>query len=56
VTTAIFWGFEYGFWLAFETAQMRYAGGVTGLAIGYLAKYHLDKKFVFNVSPPFQHP
>ena len=56
VTTAIFWGFEYGFWLAFETAQMRYAGGVIGLAIGYLAKYHLDKKFVFNVSPPFQHP
>lgn len=47
VTTAIFWGFEYGFWLVFGTAHMRYLGGVTGLVIGYLAKYHLDQKFVF---------
>ena len=56
VTTAIFWGFEYGFWHAFGTAQMRYLGGVIGLAIGYLAKYHLDKKFVFNISSPSRHP
>ena len=55
-TTAIFWGFEYGFWHAFGTAQMRYLGGVIGLIIGYLAKYHLDKKFVFGISPPPQHP
>lgn len=48
VTTAIFWGFEYGFWHAFGTAQMRYLGGVIGLVIGYLAKYHLDRNFVFN--------
>ena len=27
VTTAIFWGVEYGFWHAFGTAQMRYLGG-----------------------------
>jgi hypothetical protein len=26
---------------------MRYLGGVIGLAIGYLTKYHLDKRFVF---------
>lgn len=50
VTTAIFWGFEYGFWRGFGTAQMRYLGGVIGLVIGYLAKYHLDKKFVFSTS------
>ena len=55
VTTAIFWGFEYGFWHAFGTAQMRYLGGVIGLVIGYLAKYHLDKKFVFGISTS-QHP
>ncbi len=47
-TTAIFWGFEYGFWLAFGTARMRYLGGVIGLVIGYVTKYHLDKHFVFN--------
>ena len=56
VTTAVFWGFEYGFWHAFGTAQMRYLGGVIGLIIGYFAKYHLDKKFVFGISPPPQHP
>jgi putative flippase GtrA len=48
VTTAIFWGFEYGFQHLFETREMRYLGGVIGLAIGYLAKYHLDKRYVFN--------
>lgn len=55
-TTGIFWGFEYGFWLAFGTAQMRYLGGVAGLVIGYLAKYHLDKKFVFGIPPTSNHP
>ncbi|MFV0680742.1 GtrA family protein [Ottowia sp.] len=50
-TTAIFWGFEYGAWLIFETASARYLGGVAGLVIGYLAKYHLDKMFVFRVTP-----
>ena len=51
VTTAIFWGFEYGFWRAFGTAEMRYSGGVVGLVLGYIAKYHLDKQFVFGTSP-----
>lgn len=49
-TTAIFWSFEYGFWLIFKTSEMRYLGGVIGLVIGYLAKYHLDKRFVFNAA------
>jgi putative flippase GtrA len=56
VTTAIFWVFEYGFWRAFGTAQMRYLGGMTGLVLGYLAKYHLDKKFVFSISLRPKHP
>ena len=47
-TTVIFWGFEFGFHLIFETKEMRYLGGVIGLAIGYLTKYHLDKRFVFK--------
>jgi putative flippase GtrA len=34
-TTAIFWGFEFGFDLLFGTKLMRYVGGVIGLAIGY---------------------
>ena len=47
-TTVIFWGFEFGFHHIFETKAMRYLGGVIGLAIGYLTKYHLDKRFVFK--------
>lgn len=48
VTTVIFWGFEFGFHHIFETKEMRYLGGVIGLAIGYLTKYYLDKRFVFK--------
>lgn len=47
-TTVIFWGFEFGFQHIFETKEMRYLGGVIGLAIGYLTKYHLDKRYVFR--------
>ena len=47
LTTAIFWGFEFGFDQYFGTKSMRYAGGVLGLAIGYYIKYRLDKRFVF---------
>ena len=48
VTTVIFWGFEFGFNYLFQTKELRYLGGVIGLAIGYLSKFHLDKKFVFR--------
>lgn len=51
VTTVIFWGFEFGFHHIFETKEMRYLGGVIGLAIGYLTKYHLDKRYVFRTEP-----
>ena len=47
-TTVIFWGFEFGFQHIFETKEMRYLGGVIGLAIGYLTKYRLDKRYVFR--------
>ena len=47
-TTVIFWGFEFAFHYIFETKEMRYLGGVIGLAIGYLTKYHLDKRYVFR--------
>lgn len=46
-TTAIFWGFEFGFDYLFGTKLMRYVGGVIGLVIGYVLKYQLDKRFVF---------
>lgn len=47
-TTIIFWLVEFGFDYAFGSKEMRYIGGIIGLSIGYLAKYHLDKRFVFR--------
>ena len=47
-TTVIFWGFEYAFEFLFGTKELRYLGGIIGLAIGYGVKYQLDKYFVFR--------
>lgn len=46
-TTALFWGIEYAFQWLFGTDAMRYLGGAIGLTLGYVIKYHLDKRFVF---------
>lgn len=51
VTTAIFWGMEFGFLLFFESKIMQYAGGVFGLTIGYVSKYYLDRSYVFCSQP-----
>ena len=48
LTTLVFWGFEFAFYRAFEDKSLRYLGGLIGLGIGYWAKYHLDKRFVFR--------
>ncbi|MBU3057272.1 GtrA family protein [Pseudomonas indica] len=48
VTTVVFWGFEFLFEFVFATKEMRYLGGVIGLAIGYFTKYELDKRYVFG--------
>lgn len=50
VTTAIFWGTETAFWLAWHTEMMREVGAVLGLAVGYIVKYNLDRRFVFTDS------
>jgi putative flippase GtrA len=50
VTTLLFWGFEFGFYQAFQDKSLRYLGGLIGLVLGYWAKYHLDKRFVFRVA------
>ncbi len=48
ITTVIFWGFEFAFDAIYQTKEMRYVGGIIGLAIGYYVKYQLDKKYVFK--------
>lgn len=47
VTTAIFWATETAFWLGFGTHTAREIGAVLGLAVGYVVKYRLDRRFVF---------
>jgi putative flippase GtrA len=46
-TTAIFWAMEFIAQALFHTEAARLTGGALGLAIGYFAKYQLDKRFVF---------
>lgn len=48
LTTAIFWGMETAFWLTWRTDAMRELGAVIGLTIGYVVKYWLDRRYVFN--------
>ncbi|MDE2228428.1 MAG: GtrA family protein [Alphaproteobacteria bacterium] len=50
LTTALFWATE----LAFDAAsrgRLRFLGAAIGLAIGYTAKYRLDRRFVFRPAP-----
>lgn len=48
LTTLIFWGTETVFWLVWQTDFMREVGAIMGLTLGYIIKYNLDKRFVFN--------
>ena len=47
ITTAIFWGTETAFWLIWGTDLMREMGAILGLAVGYVVKYNLDRRYVF---------
>jgi putative flippase GtrA len=49
-TTVVFWGTEMLFFYLFSFDGAQYVGGAIGLAIGYLIKYQLDKKYVFKVA------
>ncbi|THC45642.1 GtrA family protein [Massilia sp. Mn16-1_5] len=55
ITTAMFWSVELGFEQLFGSRSMRYLGAVLGLGVGYVAKYHLDKRYVFRTAAsPFE--
>ena len=47
-TTLVFWGFEVAFWAVWQTDAAKYTGAVLGLAVGYAAKFALDRTFVFR--------
>ena len=46
-TTVVFWGTELLFHHLFSFEEAKFVGAVVGLTIGYVTKYHLDKKYVF---------
>ena len=46
-TTAVFWAMEFAAQALFHSETARLAGGAIGLTLGYIAKYQLDKRFVF---------
>lgn len=48
ITTSLFWAAETTFWLLWQTEGMRELGAILGLAVGYLVKYKLDRRFVFT--------
>ena len=48
VTTLIFWGSELGAWALWHAEAAREAGAVAGLAVGYVVKFLLDRRFVFT--------
>jgi putative flippase GtrA len=47
-TTLVFWGAEIVFWMAWRTHEAKYAGAVLGLTVGYVAKFGLDRVYVFR--------
>lgn len=47
-TTLIFWVTETAFWIIWQTDLARETGAVLGLTVGYVTKYILDRRYVFN--------
>ena len=52
ITTLIFWGAETTFWLVWQTDFMRELGAILGLIVGYIIKYNLDRRYVFQDAGP----
>jgi putative flippase GtrA len=48
LTTLIFWSSESLFYFYYQSNAARELGAVFGLSLGYILKYKLDKKFVFQ--------
>ncbi len=48
LTTIIYWVIETSFWLIWQKDHIREYGALLGLSIGYIIKYKLDKRFVFQ--------
>jgi len=47
-TTVLFWGTELLFDYIYASENAKYIGAIIGLSVGYICKYFMDKKYVFN--------
>ena len=47
-TTVVFWGVQTACVLVWRSETALMIGGALGLAIGYVVKYRLDRRFVFT--------
>ena len=47
-TTGLFWATELAFNALGPDLHLRFLGAALGLAMGYAAKYQLDRRFVFH--------
>jgi len=47
-TTVLFWGTELLFDYVYASENAKYIGAILGLSVGYICKYFMDKKYVFN--------
>lgn len=50
LTTTLFWGAEAAAWAIWRSNVARETGAALGLIVGYVVKYHLDRRFVFSSS------
>jgi len=48
LTTLLFWAVEWAVARLFHHPISMYVGGALGLIIGYIIKYHLDRRWVFG--------
>lgn len=51
-TTALFWATELTFVALGDDPRLKYIGAALGLTLGYIAKYRLDRRFVFRPGTP----
>lgn len=55
ITSLVFWTTEITFYVIFQHPSAKYLGAFIGLTIGYIIKYFLDKKYVFNPMKKISH-
>jgi putative flippase GtrA len=51
-STLVFWAMEIVFWIATGDVPWKYFGGAIGISLGYVLKFLLDRRWVFQKTGP----